>query len=447
MNKILLKDATLVTENRIVRGDLLIENDRIAKIGGTINDSADIVLDCHELMVLPGLIDAHVHFREPGMEQKGTIYSESRAAVLGGVTTYFEMPNTNPPTTNKEALEQKRQIAAKNSLANYAFYLGASGDNLDEIKNADINSIAGIKVYMGSTTGSLLVDKEDALYKTFESAPCLIATHCEDSAIINKNLAKARETYGDDIPFALHGMIRSREACYKSSSIAVAMALETQKKLHIMHISTKDEVNLLSALKQDPKASTLISGEATIPHLFFSESQYVSLQGFLKCNPAVKTEADRRAIVRAVKNGLLSTIGTDHAPHELSAKIGPYTKVASGLPSVQYSLIALLDLWKRRELTLEELVRASSTNVAKLYQVKDRGLIKEGYIADLAIVNLTANHQVTNEDIASSCQWSPFSGYSFSSSVVHTIVSGNLVVQNGKIVSDTVGQAVLFDRG
>ncbi len=446
MGSLLLKDATIIGAQKILKGDLLIENDTIVKIGGIIEKEGACELDCHDLIVFPGLIDAHVHFRQPGTASKGTIYSESRAAVLGGVTTCFDMPNTNPPTTCMAEVQRKKDIAGKDSLVNYAFYLGASGDNLDEIKNADITEIAGIKVYMGSTTGSLLVDKEDLLLKTFAASPCIITAHCEDNDIINQKIKEAVDYYGDEVPFYLHGMLRGREACKKAAALAINLALETGKKLHIMHISTKDEVTLLEALATDTLLKRQISAEACIAHLYFSETDYFHLKGFLKCNPAVKTEMDRRSLIQAVKKGILSTIGTDHAPHEKEAKQEPYTKTASGLPSVQYGLLALLELWKRRELTLEEIVNATSRNPAIRFNLSDRGVIAEGFKADLAIVNPAQNHLVTEDDIASVCKWSPFEGTCFTSSVVHTIVNGSLTVKEGRICSTTPGCPIKFAR-
>lgn len=446
MHRILLKDATLVGE-RILKGDLLIENDRIAKMGGTITAPADTeIIDCHELIALPGLIDPHVHMREPGSPQKATIRSESRAAVLGGVTSVMEMPNTSPSTTTMERVREKQEIASRDCVCNSAFYLGAAGDNLDDIRSADITQVAGIKVYMGSTTGSLLVDREESLLKTFEAAPCLIMTHCEDTALINARLKDAKERYGDDIPYSLHGLIRSRDASLKSTRLAVALALETHKQLQVAHISTREEVALLTALATGSVKERQISGEACLPHLFFSEAEYGRLKGYLKCNPAVKTEADRRAIVSAVRQGVLTTIGTDHAPHEKAVKVGPYTRTASGLPAVQFLLSALLELWSRRELTLEEIVRATSRNVAERYALKDRGLLKEGYFADIALVNPVKSFTVTEESLASLCRWSPFEGHTFPSAVVHTVVSGRLKVRNGSLCSDEAGQPLYFDR-
>lgn len=446
MRKLILKDSQVVMPSRIIRADILIEDDKIAKIAPQIADSGAEEIDCHELVSLPGLIDAHVHFRDPGMPQKATIYSESRAAVLGGVTSFMDMPNTMPPTVDEASLNGKKATAARDSLANYAFYLGATPDNIEEVKKADPKTVAGIKVYMGSTTGNLLLDDESVLHKMFKAAPMMVAAHCEDNAIIAAKQKAAQEIYGENIPFNMHPIIRNRDCCIKSSKLAIQTALDTGAKLHIMHLSTKEEVEILNYFAQDPIEKRQISGEGCIPHLFFSEGDYSRLNGFLKCNPAVKYEFDRKALVKGIKRGIITTVGTDHAPHELAVKTGSYLKCASGVTSVQYSLLALLDLWKRGELTLEEVVKASSTNVAKRFNLSDRGTIEEGKKADIVLINPIKSHTVTNSDIASLCGWSPFINHTFRCSIAHTVVSGVLKVKDGKIVSDEAGEALSFDR-
>ena len=446
MSKILLKDALLVTHDRIIRNDLLIDGNIIAKIGNNLSDSEAKVLDCHEQIVFPGLIDEHVHFREPGMTQKATIYSESRAAVLGGVTSFLDMPNNNPSTTTMDLVNAKKDIARRDSVANFGFYLGATDDNLEEIKKAPVNEIAGIKVFMGSSTGNLLVEDYEKLTKIFESSRTIIALHCEDTKTILANEKIAKNTYGDNVPFSMHGIIRSRDCCIKSTALAIQIAKETGARIHLMHLSTYQEVAMLKDLMYGNVKTRQISGEACIPHLYFSESFYAQKGPFLKCNPAVKTEKDRLALVQALESGIITTVGTDHAPHEIAAKGNQYFKCASGLPSVQFSLLALLDLWKRKEITLETIAKVTSTNVAERFRIKNRGRIEEGYAADLAIVNPTQRTLVTKDLIASSCKWSPFENHIFSSAVVHTIVNGNLVVENGKLVSEEKGQALEFDR-
>lgn len=445
-NKILLKNATLVCPERIIRSDLLIDGPFIAKIDRDISDAEAKVIDCHELLVIPGLIDEHVHFRDGELSDKATIFSESRAAALGGVTSFMDMPNTSPAVTTLCALEKRRDKASSDSLINYAFYLGATKDNLEEIKRADARQIAGIKVYMGATTGDLLLDDYHSLKQVFAASPALIATHCEYTPLIVLNEKRARQSYKDNIPFALHSIIRNRDCCIESSKTAIALAKETGATLHILHISTKEEVQLLKELKIGSIEKRQISGEACIPHLFFSECDYDRLGPLLKCNPAVKTEQDRLCLVNAVEDGIIPTVGTDHAPHEISRKTGNYLQCASGCTSIQYGLLCLCELWKRGELSLESMVRSTSTNVAKRYQLKDRGRIEEGTYADLALINPLKSHKVTEDDIASSCHWSPFLGMTFPCSVEHTIVNGRLIVEHGRICSDNAGMALEFER-
>lgn len=435
MPRILLKNATALTANRFTQGDILIEDQYIAKIEKNIDCAADKVIDCKGLLVLPGLIDAHVHFRQPGMEQKANIFTESRAAALGGVTSYMEMPNTMPPTTTIEALNNKKDIAKKDSLVNYGFYLGASADNLEEVKRVDPHDIAGIKIYMGSTTGNLLLDDDNSLLKVFKAAPTLIATHCEDNDIVNRNTSEAKKRYGENIPFSMHPIIRSRDCCLKSTTLAVQMALEADARLHVMHLSTAEEVDLMRQFNKGDIKDRKITAEACIPHLFFNESDYDRLHGFLKCNPAVKYERDRRAIIQGLRQGVISTIGTDHAPHEISVKeSSDYLKVASGLPSVQYSLPVIFELFKRGEFTLEEGIKAATINTAKLFGIAKRGLIAEGYFADIAIIDPIGMDHVHKDDIFSLCKWSPFEGSTFRCKVLHTICSGNLVVENAMLI-------------
>lgn len=446
MAKLLFKNATVVCRDRIRRTDLLTSGAFIERIDKDIDCADAEVIDCRGLVMIPGLIDEHVHFRDLGLSSKATIASESKAAVLGGVTSFMDMPNTNPPTVDGKSLEDKKLIAARDSLANYAFYLGATPDNLEEIKKADPKSIAGIKVFMGATTGNLLVDDLKYLTKVFASAPCLVATHCESTEIIKKREQAAYEHYGDNIPFSMHPVIRNRDCCLKSSELAVELAKATGARLHIMHISTAEEVDLLRQYMLGDISKRQISGEACIPHLMFSDCDYDRLGGFLKCNPSVKTERDRLALVKAVSDGVLTTVGTDHAPHELEKKTGSYRSCASGTTSVQFSLLAMCDLWKRGELSLEEIVQTTSTNVALRYGIKNRGFIEEGACADLAVINPVLPHTVTKDEIASTCGWSPFVGHTFACSHVHTVVNGNLIVKDGVIVSDEKGQALEFAR-
>lgn len=446
MTRILLKDAQTCEPGRISRQCILIEDGRIAKIAPQISAPGAEEVDCSELLALPGMIDAHAHFRQPGMEQKADIASESRAAVLGGVTSYMEMPNTLPPATSMERVQEKQAIAARDSAANYAFYLGAGADNLEDIKKVDVRAVPAVKVYMGSTTGNLLLDDTDTLYKVFQASPLMICTHCEDNALINEALKTARASYGDDIPFSMHPVIRGRDCCLKSAKTAINTALETNARLHIMHLSTREEVTIMQYFSRQPLKERQITAEACIPHLFFSEADYQLKKGFLKCNPAVKTEADRRALVEGIKKGFITTVGTDHAPHELQVKTGSYLGTASGLPSVQFALQALLELWQRRELTLEEVITVTSKNPAALYQIKDRGALVEGYFADIALVNPVQGFTVSATNIASKCGWSPFTGHHFTTAVVHTLVNGEFAVRDGRLTGQICSRPLEFDR-
>ena len=437
MSKIALKNATVMCESGFKRTEVLIEDRLIAKIDPQVNTDGAKVIDCHGMLVLPGLIDAHVHFRQPGMEKKATIKTESAAAALGGVTSFMDMPNTNPPTVSMDALNGKKDIAKKDSYVNYAFYLGASDKNLEEVKRADPHEIAGVKIYMGSTTGGLLLEGESALVKMFKASPTLVATHCEDNAIINANTALAKEMYGDHIPFNMHPIIRSRDCCIKSSALAIEAAKEAGARLHLAHLSTAEEVEMMREFASGPLNSRQVTGEVCIPHMFFNEGDYDRLKGFLKCNPSVKYERDRRALLAGLRKGLISTIGTDHAPHELEVKTSEnYLNVASGLPSVQYSLSVIFELSKRGEISLEEGIKAATCNVAERFGIEKRGTIKEGYYADLVVFDAGESFIVEQKDIASLCGWSPMLGQRFKGRVRDTIASGRLVVQDYAIASE-----------
>lgn len=448
MKKLLLKNANIFSQNRIIQGDLLTDGPFIERLGGEIPAPAGAeVIDCHGMLALPGLIDEHVHFRDPGMPQKATIRSESRAALLGGTTSFMDMPNTNPPTTTCKALEDKLGVAARDSAANYAFYLGATEDNLEELKRADPSRYAAIKIYMGATTGNLLLDDEPSLIKAFAAAPTLVAVHCEWTPIIDENTRRARADYGDKIPFEVHPVIRNRDCCIRSTQMAIEIALGTGARLHVLHVSTKEEADMLRPYVFGNPRTRQISGEAAIPHLMFSDCDYQRLGGFLKCNPAVKTERDRLAIARAVDEGVLTTVGTDHAPHELEAKTGDYMHCASGCTSVQFALSSLIELSSRGEISLERAINAATANVADRYRVKNRGRLLEGAFADIAIVDPSTPHTVTRGDIASPCGWSPFTGHTFPCTVVHTIVNGNVAVRDGRLVDGCLhGMALEFDR-
>lgn len=440
---VLIKQATLINENQQQVADVLIENGRISKIASYIDFAADQVIDAKGLHLLPGMIDDQVHFREPGLTHKGNIASESRAAIAGGTTSFMEMPNVNPPSVTLAALEEKYQIAAKTSWANYSFYLGATNDNIEQIKQADPKTICGIKIFMGSSTGNMLVDEETALREIFSQSPMLIATHCEDTPMIQAKEQEYREKYGEDIPMHEHPNIRCREACYKSSSFAVELAKQTGARLHILHITTADELDLFQpGLVTDKK----ITAEACVHHLWFSAEDYATKGALIKCNPAVKTKNDRDAIRQALIDGKIDVIATDHAPHTWDEKQTKYFAAPSGLPQVQKSLVALLDLYHQGIFSLELIVEKTSHNVARLFEIKDRGFIREGYFADLVLVDLNRPH--TDEKSANlyDCQWSPWEGHTFKSSVVKTLVNGKVMFDQGKFAEFSAGERLLFDR-
>lgn len=443
---ILLKNATFINEGATSLRDILIKDNRIEKIDNFIRaDNSYEVMDVSDMLVLPGVIDDQVHFREPGATHKATIFTESRAAVLGGTTSFMDMPNNNPPCTTKEAINNKNNIAQNDSLANYSFYLGATNDNLEEIKAIDPKTTCGVKIFMGSSTGNLLVDDDIALRNIFKSTNLPIATHCEDNEIIAKNLAAFKEKYHDNLTPSMHPLIRNHEACLKSSKKAVELAKETGANLHVLHLSTKEEVKLFEEFAHLPIEERKITAEVCAHHLYFSDKDYETLGNKIKCNPAIKTLDDRLALIKAVNNGVISVIATDHAPHTFDEKMKPYLEAPSGLPLVQFSLLAVLELVHEGKMTLETVVSALSHNVAKRFNILDRGFIKEGYFADLAIVK----HEpftVKPNIIASKCGWSPFTSKTFAYHVKHTIVSGNLVVKDSKIISDTTGMMLNFNR-
>lgn len=440
-----IHNATLVNEDRQTVADVLVRDGRIAAIGNISSAiKPDREIDATGLLLLPGLIDDQVHFREPGLTHKATIGSESRAAVAGGVTSFMEMPNTNPPSTTLERLEEKYAIAARNSPANYSFFLGATNDNLAEVERADPRTICGIKAFMGSSTGNMLVDQPAVLEKIFANAPMLVATHCEDTPTIKANEAAARARFGEDIPPAQHPLIRSAEACYLSSALAVFLAKKHGTRLHILHISTARELDLFSP---SPIAEKNITAEACVHHLWFSSDDYAQLGHQIKCNPAVKTPADRAAVRAAVNDGRIDVIATDHAPHTWEEKQNTYFNAPSGLPLVQHSLPMLLDLWKNGVFSLETIVRKTSHAVADLFAIKDRGYLREGYWADLVLVDPNAPTTVASDNTFYQCAWSPLAGHTFSTRVIATLVNGNVVFENGAFVNDTArGRRLEFAR-
>lgn len=444
MSSILIKAATIVNEGTIQVADLYLNHGIIEMISSEINHPADRVIDAEGLHLFPGLIDDQVHFREPGLTHKADIWHESRAAVAGGTTSFMEMPNTIPNTLTQELLEEKYQRASKTSLANYSFFMGAANDNLEEVLKTNPKNVCGIKVFMGSSTGNMLVDNERTLEGIFKNAPMLIATHCEDEATIKQNLALFKERYGDALTPAMHPLIRSAEACYLSSSSAVALAKKYDTRLHILHISTGKETHLFRS--DIPLKDKKITAEACIHHLWFNDQDYEEKGNFIKWNPAVKTAEDQREILQAVLDGRLDVIATDHAPHTLEEKSKPYIDAPSGGPLVQHALQALIDLYYERKLTLTDIVQKTAHNTAICFQIENRGFIREGYFADLVLVDLNKSYTVDPSNILSKCGWSPFEGHTFKSSITHTIVSGNLAFENGKILNEKPGQRILFER-
>ncbi|SEL68529.1 dihydroorotase [Parapedobacter koreensis] len=441
---ILLKAPTIVNEGQVYSSDVLMVDGVIERIAPEIAHPTATEINAEGLHLLPGLIDDQVHFREPGLTHKADIWHESRAAVAGGTTSFMEMPNTVPNTLTQQLLQAKYDIAATQSLANYSFYMGAANDNLDEVLRTNPREVCGIKVFMGSSTGNMLVDNEHTLEGIFANSPMLIATHCEDEATIRKNLQLYKAMHGDDLTVDMHPLIRSAEACYISSSRAVTLAKRHGTRLHILHISTAKETNLFDS--GTPLAAKRITAEACIHHLWFSDADYAEKGNFIKWNPAVKTMQDRAGILQAVLDGRIDVIATDHAPHTLAEKSQPYLQAPSGGPLVQHALQALLDMHHDGKLTLEQLVQKTAHNTATCFQLDRRGFVREGYWADLVLVDLNKPYTVSKENILSKCGWSPFEGHTFQSTITHTFVSGNLVYDHGAVLESGSGHRLLFNR-
>jgi dihydroorotase len=446
MEKILIKDAHIVNEGSILRGDILIHNGVIEEIAESISaKSGDVhIFDAEGQYLLPGVIDDQVHFREPGLTHKANIATESRAAVAGGITSFIEMPNTNPQTTTVEKLEEKFEIASKTSAANYSFMFGGTNDNLDEILKVDKKSVAGLKLFLGSSTGNMLVDNEAVLEKIFKSTDMVISTHCEDEETIRENLAIYKERYGDDIPMNLHPIIRSEEACYISSSRAIALAKKTGARLHVFHLSTGKETELFD--NSIPLAEKKITAEVCIHHLWFSDADYDEKGSRIKWNPAVKTAQDRDMLFQALLDDKIDVIATDHAPHTIEEKDNVYTKAPSGGPLVQHALPAMLEFYHQGKISLEKIVEKMCHNPAILFQVEKRGYIKKGYKADLVLVDLNAPWTVKKDNILYKCGWSPFEGTTFKSRITHTFVNGRLAYKNFKVYDELFGERLTFDR-
>lgn len=441
MNRLLLANATLVNEGQIFEADLLLEDGRIDRIGpGPVPEGASVI-DLQGQHILPGIIDDQVHFREPGATHKADIASESRAALAGGVTSYLDMPNNSPPCVDRAGLEAKRSTAARSSFANYGFYLGATNTNIEDIKSATVADACGIKVFMGASTGNMLVDDEDVLDAIFAQASLPVVTHCEYSPMIWEAEQKAKEKFGDAVPMSEHPRIRSTEACYRSSSFAVDLARRHNTRLHILHLTTAKELELFSP---GPIGEKRITAEVCVHHLWFEEADYATLGTKIKCNPAIKTKADRDALRQAVASDLIDIIATDHAPHTLDEKAQNYFEAPSGLPLVQHSLAMMLELRRGGHLSLEQIVEKAAHNPARLFQIVDRGFIREGYHADLVVVGLNAPQQIDRDDVLYKCGWSPLEGTTLGSSVEMTILAGEIVYRDGKVVDRPAGQALEF---
>ncbi|MAO72063.1 MAG: dihydroorotase [Flavobacteriales bacterium] len=444
MMRTLIKNASIVNEGKIYASDVLIEDERIKKISENIEIDTDKEIDASGKYLLPGLIDDQVHFREPGLTYKANIYSESKAAVAGGITSFMEMPNTNPQSLTQALLEEKFQIAEKTSLANFTFFMGVSNNNLDEVFKTNPKTVGALKIFMGSSTGDMLVDDKKVLEEIFEKSPMLIAVHCEDEDTIKHNTQLAIEKYGEDIPISEHPNIRSAEACYKSSSIAVELAKKYNTRLHVFHLSTEKELELFD--NTIPLSEKRITAEVCIHHLWFNEDNYKEKGTHIKWNPAVKKESDRSALFKALLNDKLDVVATDHAPHTIEEKSNTYFKAPSGGPLVQHALVAMLEFYKKGKISLEKIVEKMCHNPAILFQVVERGYIKEGYYADLVLVDLDQAWQVNKDNILYKCNWSPFEGYTFSTKVSHTFVNGNLAYENGVFNESVKGKRLEFDR-
>ena len=444
MNSYLIKNATIVNEGSSFVGDVLIENGVIKKVDSSITTNSMTVIDASGKYLIPGLIDDQVHFREPGLTHKATIGSESRAAVAGGITTFIEMPNTVPQATNQQLLQDKFNIAEKTSYANYSFMFGGTNDNLEELLKTDPKTVAGIKLFLGSSTGNMLVDNLEVLEKIFSSTKLIISVHCEDEETIKKNIADHVAQYGEQIPIELHPVIRSEEACYLSSSRAIALAKKTGARLHVFHLSTAKETALFR--NDIPIEEKQITSEVCVHHLWFSDQDYKEKGTHIKWNPAVKTAADRQGLWKALLDDRLDIIATDHAPHTLEEKSNSYLKAPSGGPLVQHALLALLEKVSEKVISIEKLVEKACHNPAIIFQIENRGFIREGYYADLVLIDLKAPQTVCKENILYKCGWSPFEGTTFSSSVTHTFVNGVLMYNEGTFNDDVKGKRITFNR-
>ncbi len=446
MKRTLIYNARIVNEGRTFQGSVLVEGDRIARIfdgEGKPETDCDEVIDAGGCFLLPGVIDDHVHFRDPGLTHKADMHTESMAAAAGGVTSFMDMPNCNPQTTTIEALNNKFADAAEKSVVNYSFYFGATNDNAHLLPLLDKKRVCGVKLFMGASTGNMLVDRMDALRTIFSTAGMLIATHCEDQQIIRENTENVKALYGEDPEVKFHPVIRNEEACWKSSSLAVSLAKETGARLHILHVSTARELQLLEDKSLSEKK---ITAEACVSHLMFCDADYNRLGTRIKCNPSIKTQADRDALRKALTSNRIDVIGTDHAPHLLAEKQGGALKAVSGMPMIQFSLVSMMELVRQEVFSIEQMVQKMCHAPALLFQLEKRGFIREGYKADLVLVNPDAEWTVTKDCVLSKCGWSPMEGHAFHAKVERTFVNGNLVYSDGKVCAQQKGEALAFDR-
>jgi len=441
-----ITNARMVNEGKLLDGRLLISNERIAGIfppGKHPDMPVDRVIDAKHGFLLPGIIDDQVHFREPGLTHKGDLYHESKAAVAGGVTSFMDMPNTNPKTTTQELLEEKYRLASKTSLANFSFYMGATNDNLDELLKTDPSQVCGIKIFMGSSTGNMLVDNPETLKTIFSRSPMLIAVHCEDESLIRQNTREARDRFGEDVPIYLHPRIRNSEACYRSSQLAVDLARQFGTRLHFLHLSTAAEIALLQT--GIPLHEKRITAEVCVHHLVFEEKDYFTSGNLIKWNPAIKSAADRDALLQALEEGYIDVVATDHAPHTLTEKQNTYFECPSGGPMVQHSLAIMLEFYKQGRFTAEMIVDKMCHAPAVLFRIAQRGFIREGYFADLVLVDMESRWTVSRDNILYKCGWSPLLGRTFSTRVTHTFVNGNLVFEEGRFFEDHKGRRLVFN--
>ncbi|MDG3582679.1 dihydroorotase [Galbibacter pacificus] len=444
MKKTIIKNATIVNEEKVFEGDVLIEGEYIKKIGKDITDAHAVIIDANGKILMPGIIDDQVHFREPGLTHKGNIATESRAAIAGGVTTFIEQPNTNPQTVTIEKLEEKMEIGKQTAYANYSFMFGGTNDNLEELKRLDKNACAGVKLFLGSSTGNMLVDNEAVIEKIFSNTEMVISAHCEDETTIKNNLEKYKAEFGNDIPIKYHPIIRSADACYLSSSKAIALARKTNARLHVFHVSTAKETELFR--NDIPLEEKRITAEVCTHHLWFSDADYNEKGTFIKWNPAVKTAKDREALWEALLDNRIDVLATDHAPHTLEEKQNIYTDAPSGGPLVQHTLAALMEKQKEGKISLEKLIQKMCHNPAILFNIAKRGFVREGYYADLVLVDPVTNWTVNKNNILYKCGWSPFEGTTFSTKVTHTFVNGNLAYHNGEFSKKRNVKRLTFNR-